>query len=43
MDLEVESTRVADGHVLLDSPPQRGRRGSAVAASCTLRPRLARV
>ena len=43
MDLEVESTGVTDSDVLLDPPPQCGRRGRAVGASCTLRPRLARV
>ena len=41
MDLEVESTGVADGDVFLDPPPQCGRRGRAVGACCTLRPRLA--
>ena len=41
MDLEVEPTGVADGDILLDPPPQCGRRGRAVGACCTLRPRLA--
>ena len=41
MDLEVESTGVADSDILLDSSPKSGRGGGAVGARCPLRPRLA--
>ena len=43
VDLEIESTGVADGDVLLDPPPEGGRRGRTVGARRSLRPRLARV
>ena len=41
VDFEVESTSVADGDVLLDPPPESGRRGGAVGACRPLWPRLA--
>ena len=37
MDLEVESTGVADSDILLDSPPEGSRRGRTVGASRSLR------
>ena len=43
VDLEVESTGVAHGHVLLDSSPQRGCCCRAVGARCPLWSRFARV
>ena len=41
VDLEIESTGVADGDVLLDPSPEGGRGGRAVGARRPLRPRLA--
>ena len=41
VDLEVESTGVADGDILLDPPPEGGCGGGAVGACRPLWPRLA--
>ena len=41
VDLEVESTGIADSDILLNPPPEGGRGGGAVGARCPLRPRLA--